>query len=667
MTIRFLKPWNGYQPDAVVSGLTNEAALIAGGLASDDLDGGNDGRTYEAKLATDASGNVTGLVVPGGRVWSTALVGQSNGVGDSEAIQAALDNTGVVSLSANEIYIVDSRLICKSDTKIIMNGATLKAKNALNTNILVNEAYLASPTSVTISATNGTATISWDSHGKSVGDPIALSGATEKVFNGVFIVRSVFDANTLTVIIPDRHTGSATGSPVAKSADKNISVVGGTIDFNGANQAGTNLNTMAVIFGGVYRPHLDDMRGTNGKKYIFLLSNCAATEIGSLNFESGSDGLHFHAPVIGANIESVSGKCNDNMLAITCSDYASYVTTDGDVRGVKIGQIYANGGQEPFRALGMTNCTIYDISIGKITGWNDVASSGVFRITDDSPLVNTRIKSLVIGEIDFYSVADSVYITSLGSGLLDYLEIGKFVRRNPSAHGININNADVGIINIGSLIDKTQSTNSSYYTLTISGSACDVESLNIGNFRWTAGSGTMNGIVVQHSGGTVNQINIGRVFADGDSTGRTITRSGAGTVNKITVAAAHGSVNRLYGESTGVSDNAALEFSNVSGTWGGYLCALASTSQVALNNVRGTYTTAVVNAGGTSKTPTIYGNNMMTTSTHIAWGSNVGRAVGLTLRTDVSKLTSAVQGDVVLDSAASNDPKRYTGAAWAAI
>lgn len=66
MTIRFLKPWNGYQPDAVVSGLTNESALIAGGLASYDLDGGNDGRTYEAKLATDANGNVTGLVGPDG-------------------------------------------------------------------------------------------------------------------------------------------------------------------------------------------------------------------------------------------------------------------------------------------------------------------------------------------------------------------------------------------------------------------------------------------------------------------------------------------------------------------------------------------------------------------------------------------------------------------------
>lgn len=87
MTIRFLKPWNGYQPDAVVSGLTNEAALIAGGLASDDLDGGNDGRTYEAKLATDASGNVTGLVGPDGRVLSTnALIGEPEQVPELEPV-----------------------------------------------------------------------------------------------------------------------------------------------------------------------------------------------------------------------------------------------------------------------------------------------------------------------------------------------------------------------------------------------------------------------------------------------------------------------------------------------------------------------------------------------------------------------------------------------------
>lgn len=68
MTVRFLQSWNGYQPDAVVSGLTNEATLIAAGIATSDTDGGNDGRTYEAKFATDAAGNVTGLVGPDGLI-----------------------------------------------------------------------------------------------------------------------------------------------------------------------------------------------------------------------------------------------------------------------------------------------------------------------------------------------------------------------------------------------------------------------------------------------------------------------------------------------------------------------------------------------------------------------------------------------------------------------
>lgn len=64
MTVRFLQSWNGYQPDAVVSGLTNEATLIAAGIATSDTDGANDGRIHDAKFTTDASGNVTGLVGP---------------------------------------------------------------------------------------------------------------------------------------------------------------------------------------------------------------------------------------------------------------------------------------------------------------------------------------------------------------------------------------------------------------------------------------------------------------------------------------------------------------------------------------------------------------------------------------------------------------------------
>jgi len=57
MTIRFIQSWNGYQPDQIVSGLTNEATIIAAGIARSDIDGDNDGEVGLAKWSTDASGN----------------------------------------------------------------------------------------------------------------------------------------------------------------------------------------------------------------------------------------------------------------------------------------------------------------------------------------------------------------------------------------------------------------------------------------------------------------------------------------------------------------------------------------------------------------------------------------------------------------------------------
>jgi len=59
MTVRMLQYWNGYSPDAIVTGLSNESALIAAGYATADLDGANDGRIDDAKLRTNAAGSVS--------------------------------------------------------------------------------------------------------------------------------------------------------------------------------------------------------------------------------------------------------------------------------------------------------------------------------------------------------------------------------------------------------------------------------------------------------------------------------------------------------------------------------------------------------------------------------------------------------------------------------
>ena len=68
MTIRFTKSWNGYYEGQIVTnpaGGNTEAQLIALGYAVSDLDG-PDNSLQLAKFATDSSGNVTGLVGPGG-------------------------------------------------------------------------------------------------------------------------------------------------------------------------------------------------------------------------------------------------------------------------------------------------------------------------------------------------------------------------------------------------------------------------------------------------------------------------------------------------------------------------------------------------------------------------------------------------------------------------
>ena len=118
MTIRFIQSWNGYQPDQIVSGLTNEATLIAAGIARSDIDGDNDGEAGLAKWSTDANGN-TVLLGPDGILpmlgANTITVGAG---GQHSTIQSAIDsitdnlplsyNTGTVSVTNGSATITFS-------------------------------------------------------------------------------------------------------------------------------------------------------------------------------------------------------------------------------------------------------------------------------------------------------------------------------------------------------------------------------------------------------------------------------------------------------------------------------------------------------------------------------------------------------------------------------
>lgn len=79
MTIRFVRYWNGYSPDAIVHNLgsTEEARLVSLGYATTDLDGENDGVLVDAKLRISPFSSVA-IQDPDGA--GTYPIGKNNGL-----------------------------------------------------------------------------------------------------------------------------------------------------------------------------------------------------------------------------------------------------------------------------------------------------------------------------------------------------------------------------------------------------------------------------------------------------------------------------------------------------------------------------------------------------------------------------------------------------------
>ena len=109
MTIRFYSAWNGYGPDQIVSGLSNEAALVASGIASYDLDGELDGVISPALLSTDANGN-TVLLGPDGALMALSEVsGYVNLTATATAFTGACEFAGYIcTVAAGNITVYDN-------------------------------------------------------------------------------------------------------------------------------------------------------------------------------------------------------------------------------------------------------------------------------------------------------------------------------------------------------------------------------------------------------------------------------------------------------------------------------------------------------------------------------------------------------------------------------
>lgn len=127
MTIRMLKPWNGYQPDQIVAFTAPEEARLVGlGLASTDLDGDAEGLSL-VKAAVNATGGIESLTAGGKKVVDLQYGDNLTTPSTTTTLTAAISTTSTLSATASGTYR-------KARVSWINNGASASAKLYMSIN-----------------------------------------------------------------------------------------------------------------------------------------------------------------------------------------------------------------------------------------------------------------------------------------------------------------------------------------------------------------------------------------------------------------------------------------------------------------------------------------------------------------------------------------------------
>lgn len=276
---------------------------------------------------------------------------------NAAAIQKALDQTGNVSLTTPGIYLINARLIIRSNTRFVIGeGVTIRPAPGTNRNVLVNEAFLGTGTFAdinvsTLTSTGVTATATTASaHGFAVGDYVAINWARPEYYAGVFRVESVPSSTQFTYFLastPSNGTASAgSGGQIrVRRADVNIAIEArGVIDRDVAkNPTGPNAQALhGVIISHAFNTYVTG-QFINAPKYNVFLSCVTNALVMNATTAGPSDGVHVNGPALGVSIENLDSQNNDNAVAFLTGDYSAYLISEGAILGCSARNLYCRG------------------------------------------------------------------------------------------------------------------------------------------------------------------------------------------------------------------------------------------------------------------------------------------------------------------------------------
>jgi hypothetical protein len=353
------------------------------------------------------TGTVSGVLT----VTGAAALDAINAIANTVKIQTALDaqaakpGGGIVTVYTNgQPFYISSTLQIGDNTTLDLGRSEMKAFGVVG-NLLVNKAYATINTaaSTTVTWSSGlTASVAWANHGLTTSDFAWLSRANEGMFNGVFSIASITDANNFVVNLRRIPAGSPTGTTLGQKANVRVRVINGIWNYNnsGGNAPSTALLKHAVILAGIYDLQISNIYAKDTFKYVLNIGAVTSYSVdgvkgGTLN----SDLMKLYGPAYSGNVSNLSaGQSGDDLLSIQTKPGVAFVADDytqGDILGLKVDGI---SGQTTTSAF-----VVYPNAFGVVDGvtvnnCNAVCAAGMIRI-DSEYATGAEVGTLTINDM----------------------------------------------------------------------------------------------------------------------------------------------------------------------------------------------------------------------------------------------------------------------------
>lgn len=506
-----------------------------------------------AKLSTDASGNTVLAGADGSMAINDAgLRGASpsaTAAVNTAAIQAALDVGGVVTISVPGTYEVSSTLVFYSNTHLVL-GPDVELKKAASMNAMLGRNANYNSTVVTVS--NGvsstvtgapmagyavaTADCGANAHGLSVGDYVLLKGDTTGNYVGVFKVFEVTSSVIFKFLMttgPSAAFGAGAGTITCAKADANITIEGGLINGNGANNGGAGIDFMGLVFNKVRNVEVTHQRCKEFDKYAYYFCNAQSTFVHNLAPETPSDAIHFNGPCWNSVVKDIRGSSGDDMVAFTTTNAGGYSAydlpdCDGDFVGIEVDTI---------KILGSTINRI--VLLAAVGGYNysGVRVSNLFSHAQANFGVMLECQSGETGTYDDVTIdgirgniaqtQPAVYVDTAGTKTIDRLTVKNIYPDRPCLKPlVSVGNATATTIN-SLYIENAKSAQASLFDLVqISGANITIKNIVMKNctLHLDQANAAANMYMLNMASATINNCLVDGCWVGGSgTTTRTVT------------------------------------------------------------------------------------------------------------------------------------------------